>query len=463
MERIHFIGIGGTGMGPLAKVFVEKGFQVSGSDLQNSETTELLRSLGATIHYGHRPENINGCDSVVYSSAIPEDNPEMLAAKAQCLNIYHRSEVWADVMNSARGVAVGGAHGKTTVTSMISWILEENAWDPTVLIGARFAPFGPGAKFGKGQVVVAEADESDRSFLRYRPEVSVVTSIEADHLENYNGAFSELVQGYRSFLGNVGGQGLAVLGFDDPVARRLARELAGNWQGYGFDPGAYWRGEIVSLREGTVKFNVYKEGRAFGSFSLQVPGRHNVSNALAAAAVCHHFGLTPEQIRKPLASFCGAQRRFQILGESGDVLVVDDYAHHPTEIAATLKAASEGWKRRIVAVFQPQRYSRTQLLFDEFVDCFSQADLVFLTDIYSPPPERPIEGISSAIMAERMQHAGTAVHWIGEQSNVVAQLMPHLQPGDLVITMGAGPIWKSAHELLAQLHARRAPSAGAPE
>ncbi len=455
MERIHFIGIGGTGMGPLAKVFVEQGRVVSGSDLQSSETTESLADLGATIFIGHSSAHIEHCDIVVYSSAIPESNPELQAARSQGLKVYHRSEVWAELLNNGRGVAVGGAHGKTTITSMISWILEQSGLDPTVLIGARFAPFGPGAKYGRGGMVIAEADESDRSFLRYRPEVAVVTSIEADHLENYNGAFSELVQGYTEFLHNVNPSGLVVLGYDDPILQSLAAELPSSVVSYGFQPGAVWRAEVLSFHEHGVTFAAYVNEVLFGHFELSVPGRHNVSNALAALAVGSYFGLTAEAMRRPLATFCGAQRRFQILGEAAGILVVDDYAHHPTEIAATLRAAAEGWQRRVVAVFQPQRYTRTQLLFHEFTDSFGHADVVFLTDIYSPPPETPISGVSAEIMAERMRAKGVNVRWVGEQEHLMQELLDHLDPGDIVITMGAGPIWKTARQLLVNLESRQ--------
>lgn len=459
MERVHFIGIGGTGMGPLAKVFIERGSVVSGSDLQESETTAFLADLGAKIAIGHCSDHVGACDVVVYSSAIPDSNPELQAARVRGLKVLHRSEVWAELLNHGRGVAVGGAHGKTTITSMISWILDQNQLDPTVLIGARFAPFGPGAKYGRGGMVVAEADESDRSFLRYRPEVAVVTSIEADHLENYNGAFSELVQGYTEFLGNVRHGGLSVLGYDDPILQRLAHELPGPTVTYGFQPGAQWRAELLAMRQRGVTFNVYVDEAFFGQFELTVPGRHNVSNALAALVVGSHFGLTADQMRVPLAAFCGAQRRFQILGEASGVLVVDDYAHHPTEIAATLRAAAEGWKRRVIAVFQPQRYTRTQLLFDEFTDSFGYADAVFLTDIYSPPPEQPIVGVSAAVMGESMRRKGINVQWVGGQDQLVQELLGSVRAGDMVITMGAGPIWKSAHELLRSLADREhAPS-----
>ncbi len=445
-QQIHFIGIGGTGMGPLAKVYLEMGWDVSGSDLQPSETTQYLTELGAQVYFGHEASNINGAQRVVYSTAIPQDNPEVLAAKTRNLEVYHRSEMWAQLLNERRGIAVGGAHGKTTTTSMIAWVMEESGYDPVVLIGARFAPFGPGAKFGNGQYAVAEADESDRSFLRYYPEMAIVTGIEADHLENYNGAFQELIDTYQDFLRNIKPSGKAVLCIDDTEVRKIAANYQ-NMISYGFSDDANWRAEIIDIQANQSTFDVLHDGKLYGRFQLGVPGRHNITNALAAIAVCYWSGLTVQQIKEPLASFTGAQRRFQILGEKQNIIVVDDYAHHPTEIAATLGATKEGWKRRVIAVFQPQRYSRTKFLFDEFARVFSDADIVVLTDIYSPPPEQPINGINSEILAQRIREQGKIVHYVANREDVAPFVHKLALPNDFVITMGAGPIWKSAREL----------------
>lgn len=451
MQHIHLVGIGGTGMGPLAKIFIEMGCKVSGSDLQQSETTDYLQKLGALIHFGHCSSNLNGATSLVYSSAIPMDNPEVLAARERGIPVLHRSEMLAAILNEKHGIAVGGAHGKTTITSMISWIMDQAGLDPTVLIGARFSPFGPGAKFGEGKFVVAEADESDRSFLRYHSAISVVTSIEADHLENYNGAFQELIDGYQQFLENRKPGGIAVLGIDDKIVKQIYPRIP-NAISFGFDPEATFRGEVVSINEGSISFNTYHNGQFFGNFQLNVPGRHNVANALAAIAVCHTAGLTPEQIRAPLAEFKGAQRRFQVLGEEQGVMIVDDYAHHPTEIAATLKAIREGWQRRVVAVFQPHRYSRTHFLMEEFARAFQDTDVLVLTDIYAPPPEKPIPGVSSQVLADKIRSHGRAqVELVPNRDDVVDFLVDFVKPNDLVITMGAGSIWRSAHELLARL------------
>lgn len=446
-QRIHFIGIGGSGMGPLAKIFIEMGWEVRGSDIQESETTQYLAKLGATISIGHASKNVVGADRVVYSSAIPKSNPEYCEAIKQDLKLYHRSELLAELINERRGIAVGGAHGKTTITSMIAWILVENELDPIVLIGAKFKPFGPGAKFGNGSIVVAEADESDRSFLHYRPEVAIVTSIEADHLENYNNNFSELVDTYQQFLANVKSDGLVVLGIDDSEVRKIMPNYSAALT-YGFSEDALWKAEIISVKENCTNFIVYHAGKKFGDFHLKVPGKHNVSNAIAAIAVSAKMGLKAAEISKHLATYSGAHRRFEIVSRKDDIIIVDDYAHHPTEIMATLKAAREGWRQsRIIAVFQPHRYTRTKSLFKEFTEAFFDADIVILTDIYAPPPEKPLPGISSEIMAEKIKEQGQEVYLIRNREDVSEFLYNKLQTHDLVITMGAGSIWKSAQEL----------------
>lgn len=448
-QHIHLIGIGGTGMGPLAKVFLEMGHTVSGSDLQSSDTTDYLINLGATVYFGHAASNVNGATSVIYSSAIPVQNPEIVAARQSGITIMHRSEVLAQLLNTKRGIAVGGAHGKTTITSMLSLCLERAGLDPTVLIGAHYTPFGPGAKYGRGQFVVAEADESDGSFLRYRPEVTIVTSIEPDHLENYNGTFEALIASYRQFLANCSPEGFRLIGIDDPVAAAVSYEY--DCVTYGFSPHAQWRAEVVELHEQRGRFRVYNHGAFFAEFELNVPGRHNIANALACIATASYVGLTIPQMQTALALFTGAQRRFQIVGNCNGALIVNDYAHHPTEILATVKAAKEGWaNRKIVAVFQPHRYSRTKLLFEEFSQAFRVADVVVITDIYAPPPEQPISGVSSATLAERIRKQGgpKAVYHIPKQEDVTPFLKSWLGSGDLVLVMGAGPIWRVAQDLI---------------
>lgn len=447
-QHIHLIGIGGTGMGPLAKVFLEMGHTVSGSDLQPSDTTDYLIKLGATVYFNHAATNVNGATSVVYSSAIPVQNPEIVAARQKGIDVLHRSEVLAQLINNRRGIAVGGAHGKTTITSMLSLCLELAGLDPTVLIGAHFTPFGPGAKYGHGDFVVAEADESDGSFLRYRPEVTIVTSIEPDHLENYNGTFESLVASYRRFLANCRPNGLRLIGIDDKVAATISQEY--DCVTYGFSSQAQWQAEVLNLDQNRASFRVFKHGAFYGDFELNVPGRHNVQNALACIAVADYVGLSVQDIQRALHAFQGAQRRFQIVGCRNGALIVDDYAHHPTEIVAMIRAAREGWpSRRIVAVFQPHRYSRTKLLFEEFSNAFQGADIVIITDIFAPPPEQPIPQVSAAILAERIREnkGPEKVYHIPRQEDIAPFLKGWLGPDDLVLVMGAGPIWRVAQDL----------------
>ena len=372
-----------------------------------------------------------------------------MAARKNGLNILHRSEAVAQLINAKRGIAVGGAHGKTTITSMLALCLEHAGLDPTVLIGAHFEPFGPGAKYGRGQFVVAEADESDGSFLRYRPEVTVVTSIEPDHLENYNGTFESLIDGYRRFLANCKPGGMRLIGIDDAVAAAISREF--DCVTYGFSNRAHFRAEILGLDQQRSRFRVYRQGTFFGDFELNVPGRHNVSNALACIAIADYAGLSIAQIQDALRVFHGAQRRFQIVGTCNGAIIVDDYAHHPTEVAAMIQAAREGWpQRQIVAVFQPHRFSRTKLLFEEFSRAFQEADVVIITDIYAPPPEQPISGVSSSVLAERIRefNGPKKVYHIPRQEDAVPFLKGWLTADDLVLVMGAGPIWRVAKDLV---------------
>lgn len=447
-QHIHLIGIGGTGMGPLAKVFLEMGHTVSGSDLQSSDTTDYLINLGATVYFEHSANNVNGATRVVYSSAISSINPEMVAAHEKGITISHRSEVLADLLNNKRGIAIGGAHGKTTITSMLALCLENAGLDPTVLIGAHFAPFGPGAKYGKGEFVVAEADESDGSFLRYRPEVVVVTSVEPDHLENYNGTFDGLIAGYRQFLNNCAPNGFRLIGIDDSVAASMSLEY--DCITYGFNSRANWRAEVVKLHESYVAFKVYKYNKYFADFELNVPGRHNIANALACIIIADYAGLSIKQIQDALVLFIGAERRFQIIGSSNGAIIVNDYAHHPTEVSATIRAAKEGWNRQVVAVFQPHRYSRTEILFEEFSKAFQEADVVIITDIYAPPPEKPVPQVSSSILADKIRtyKGPKAVYHIPKQEEVAPFLRQWISANDIVLVMGAGPIWRVAKELV---------------
>lgn len=453
-EHIHFIGIGGYGMSAIAKVMLEMGYQVSGSDLAQQELTEKLAAKGAQVFIGHQAQNVKGADVVVYSTALSKDNVEMAAAEEWNIPILHRSQMLARLMNARKGIAVAGAHGKTTTSSMIALVLEQCGQDPTFIIGGEIMNVGSNAKAGKGDWVVAEADESDGSFLQYHPTVALVNNIEADHLENYDGDFENLKKAYAQFLSQVKPEGKAIVCKDDPYLRDMIQDVRSEVITYAIDAEADYVAREIELGDRRVTFEVHRGGQALGSIRLSVPGKHNVYNALATLITCLEAGLTFEQVAGAITDFRGAKRRFQVLGEVDDILVIDDYAHHPTEIEATIQAARATGKR-IIAVFQPQRYTRTYFLFEQFSRAFPDADEVIITDIYSPAGEKQIEGISSAKLVELIrQNSNANVKYIPTKEEVQAYLFGSVQRGDLVLTMGAGDIWKAAAGLAKALVSR---------
>jgi len=447
LKKVHFIGIGGYGMSALAFVLLQSGYSVSGSDLRDCAMTRLLAQAGAKVFLGHRAEQIGDAQLVVYSTAIPQDNPELLAARERNILLWHRSELLAAVFNEKRGVAVAGAHGKTTTTAMIALLMERGGFEPTAVIGGEVSFFGGNARLGKGRHVVAEACESDHSFLRYRPEVALVTNVEADHLEHYGGSFDHLVAAYRVFINNVKEGGTAVLCADDPLLRELRPSVRPAVVTYGFDAAADFQAGRVVLEGLGSRFVVYRQDEYIGEFSLQVPGEHNIRNALGAMAASHCCGVLLSGMRDALRSFTGVKRRFEIVGEAAGIMVVDDYAHHPTEIRATL-AAARGSGRRIICVFQPHRYTRTSFLWSEFVEAFHGAEILLLDDIYAAG-EEPMSGISAGRLAEQLQERGhRGVHFLSGREQLVAVLQQMARRGDLVITMGAGDIWQVGRRLL---------------
>lgn len=447
----HFIGIGGYGMSALARILAEQGRRVTGCDARASERTERLRASGIPVSLGHGPEHLAGSPVVVYSTDVPPDNPELRAARERGLEVRHRSEVLADFLDGGRGVAVSGSHGKTTVSAMTALVLLEAGLDPTVILGGEVPFLDGNARLG-GEIVVAEADESDGSFLRYHPEVAVVTNVEPEHLDRYGGDFDRLVEAFGGFLGHVRAGGLAVLCADDPVVRRLAEGVASPVAWYGLQEGAGLAARQVERGPAGTRCVVHRDGRPLGRLALRVPGVHNVANALAALAVGLHFGVSFEQAAGSLARYTGARRRFQVVGESGGLTVVDDYAHHPTEIRATLSAARERAAGRIIAVFQPQRYTRTKLLLQEFGRAFGQADEVVLAEVYSPPGEQPLPGVNAQALAELIRrNEGRDVPWFADLDDVLDYVLEIARPGDTILTMGAGDIWKVAHRLVKRL------------
>ncbi|MFC0212606.1 UDP-N-acetylmuramate--L-alanine ligase [Paenibacillus chartarius] len=466
-EHVHFIGIGGYGMSAIAKVMLEMGYQVSGSDLAQHELTDKLQAKGARVFFGHEAGNVQGADLVVYSTALAKDNVEMRAAEEQGIPIIHRSQMLARLMNERKGVAVAGAHGKTTTSSMIALVMENCGMDPTFIIGGEIMNVGSNAKAGKGEYVVAEADESDGTFLQYHPELALVNNIEADHLENYNGDFENLKKAYAQFLSQVREGGKAIVCKDDLYIREMIPAIRSEVITYGIESAdADYVASNIRLGDRKVAFTVTRrsgggtagnaagEGEVLGDIQLSVPGKHNVYNALATLITCLEAGLTFEQVAEAITDFRGAKRRFQVLGEVNGILVIDDYAHHPTEIQATI-AAAKATGKRIIAVFQPQRYTRTYYLLEQFSRAFPEADEVIITDIYSPAGERQIEGINSAKLVELIRsNSNDRVRYIPTRDEVQSFLSGYVKSGDLVLTMGAGDIWKAADGLAKELRAK---------
>lgn len=454
-EHVHFIGIGGYGMSAIARVLLEMGYLVTGSDVSENKLTQRLEAIGAEIHIGHQAVLVEGADRVVFSSSIPEHNVELKAAREKGIPVLHRSQMLAHLLNDKKGIAVAGAHGKTTTSSMIAQTMEESGADPTYVIGGEVVSLGSNAKAGNSSYVVAEADESDGTFLEYYPQIAVVTNIEPDHLENYGGSFENLKDAYRQFLSQIKSDGVAILGWDDPYLREITEESKAQIITYGLESDADYVATDIEQVLNRTRFTVKHKGNVLGEVTIHVPGHHNVANALAAIIVCMEAGLTFKQAAEGLSRFRGAKRRFQVIGEVDNILVVDDYAHHPTEIRSTVHGL-KALNRRIFAVFQPQRYSRTHLLMDEFSRAFGDVDQLVLTDIYSPPGEPPIEGVHSKRLTEMVrENSNPNTAYCATKEDVETYLLKHVRSGDLVITMGAGDIWRVAHNLVPALKARK--------
>ncbi len=447
-QHVHFIGIGGYGMSAIARVMLDMGYKVSGSDVIKKEITDKLVARGANIFIGHDKDNLEGAELVVYSSDIPKNNIELLAAEEKDIPYIHRSEMLAKILNQKKGIAVAGAHGKTTTSSMIALVMEINNLDPTFIIGGEVLNIGSNAKAGKSDYVVAEADESDGSFLQYYPHISVVTNIEADHLENYGGSFDNLKKAYRQYLNQVKPDGISILCYDDAYIKEILSELNGNHITYGFDVEADYVATDLEFANRTSSFTVVHHGNTLGRMQLSIPGKHNVLNAMATIIVCLEIGMNFNDIARALLEFTGAKRRFQVIGELNQVTVIDDYAHHPTEIQATISAA-KATEKRIIAVFQPQRYSRTFFLLDAFSKAFPEADEVIITNIYSPAGDSKIEGVSATKLVDLIrENSNTNVKYFPTKEEVFNYLSKTTKENDLILTMGAGDIWKVANQLV---------------
>ncbi|MBR5908411.1 MAG: UDP-N-acetylmuramate--L-alanine ligase [Schwartzia sp.] len=456
IRNIHFIGVGGAGMSALARILLDQGYQVSGSDQKMSDVAKQLAARGAKIFEGHDAANVKGADAVVVSTAIPENNVELAAAKAQGIRRLHRSDINAALLNAAKGIAVAGAHGKTTTTSMIGLILEHGGVDPTIVIGGQVDYLADGnARLGRGEYLVSEADESDGSFLKLLPHIAVVTNVENDHMDHY-GTMENIKKAFRQFLENTDEKtGTCVLCADNENLREISRNLPRRVVFYGTSEDADYRAVNIAPEGTGVAFDVEKDGETLVRVRLNIPGHHNVLNALGSVVTGILCGVSPQKSAEALARFHGAKRRFETKGRAAGVWIVDDYAHHPTEIAATLRAARQTSPKRLVCAFQPHRYSRTQLLQKEFGGAFKDADLLILTDVYSAG-EAPIAGVTGETIVSAVKAAtGQKTTYIKTRTDVAPYLETIVRDGDLVLTMGAGDIYHTGEELLALLSARR--------
>lgn len=469
-RNIHFVGIGGVGMSAIASVLLAKGFQVSGSDAVDGEVTRRLAAAGAKIFLGHRAENVQGADLVVTSTAIRRDNPERRSAEAEGKPIWRRAKVLAEIMRGGKGLAVSGTHGKTTTTSMMALALTEAGFDPTALIGGDIQPFGGNARTGKGDWVVAEADESDASMLEMDPDRVIVTNLEADHLDYYRD-LDHVIETFDAFLRRLRPEGKVVACTDCASVRRLLAR--GDFPALTYslrETKADIHAKDIRhlLHGGALRFTPVYKGAALGPVRLRIPGLHNVSNALAVILTGLDLGCAYDAIVRALALYTGAKRRFQVKGICSGVTVIDDYAHHPTEIRATLAAARASIRRqkhahRIVGIFQPHRYSRTASLANEFGGAFGDADMLVVTDVYAAG-EDPIEGVNGSSIFNRVVTNGHPdAYYIPRQVDIVDFLRPKLREGDMLFTLGAGDVWRLGENILSDLRQNETRAAQAPQ
>ncbi len=440
IQRIHFVGIGGIGMSGIAEVLVNLGYQVSGSDLRDSPTTQRLAGLGVLVTTGHDAHSVENAQVVVISSAVKGNNPEVVAARAAKIPVIPRGEMLAELMRMKYGIAIAGSHGKTTTTSMVAQVLSQGGIDPTIVIGGKLGAIGSNAKLGKGPFLVAEADESDGSFLLLNPTIGVITNVDREHLDHYKN-LSEIMDAFAAFGNRVPFYGSVFVCMDDPNVASLRPRLKRQVRTYGTNPQVDIRGLELRVEGWRSYFRVRAFGQDLGDFSLGIPGHHMVLNALATIGVAMELGVERDVIRASLSNFTGADRRFQKRGERKGVVVVDDYGHHPTEIAATLRAARDGFpERRLVVAFQPHRYTRTQALLDEFGRAFFDADLVFVTDIYAAS-EPPIPGVTGRSVVDAiLAHGQREAEYVARVEDLPQALDAATRPGDLVVTLGAGSI-----------------------
>jgi UDP-N-acetylmuramate--alanine ligase len=447
-RRIHFVGIGGIGMSGIAEVLLNLGYTISGSDVVASEVTRQLQRLGAQVYRGHAATHVYGTDVVVVSSAVGKDNIEVATARELHIPVIPRAEMLAELMRMKYGIAVAGSHGKTTTTSLIATVMAYGGLDPTVVIGGRLNSLGSNAKLGQGEYLVAEADESDGSFLMLSPTIGVVTTVDAEHLDYY-GDLEAIKHAFMQFINHVPFYGCSVICLDQPNVQSLVPHIQRRFITYGLTSQADYVAREVHFTGPQSHFEVVHAGSRLGHFSLNLPGVHNVYNALAAIAVGRELDVPIPTIAKALEEFSGIHRRFEIVGQRAGVTVVDDYGHHPEEIRQTLRAAKQVWPdERLVVVFQPHRYTRTRLLQQEFFTAFYEAEMLVLLDIYAAA-EPPLPGITTALLYDGIrEHGQREVYYVQERDQVVPFLRQHLREHDILLTLGAGDVWKLGRELL---------------
>ncbi len=442
VNKVHFVGIGGIGMSGIAELLLNLGFSVSGSDLNDSEIIQNLRSKGAMIYEGHHAKNLGDCEVLVYSSAVPEDNPELIAARGKNVTIIKRAEMLGELIALKQtSIGVGGTHGKTSTSSMIGALLSHAQLDPTLVVGGLVKNIDTNSQLGSGDLIVVEADEYDKSFLQLKPTISVITNIEQEHMDCYDD-LEDLHNSFTQFANAVPFYGAVLVCLDSPGVQDIIPRIKRPVITYGFTSQADISAKNIQSKETKTTYSLYKQNQKCGKVTLNVPGKHNVLNSLAAAAIGFEMGLSAKTIIAGIGSYGGVRRRFEIKGIAGDVMVVDDYAHHPTEVSATLQAARDGWDRRIIAVFQPHLFSRTKSFYKEFAAAFMDSDVLIVTDIY-PAREKPIKGVTGKLVFNAARSTGHKnVHYIPDLEDLQAALDDIIQENDMVITIGAGTIWR---------------------